>query len=358
MDLIRLIRTKIDERLSAGDDNSFYILDVNDVRLKYENWTKEIPRVVPFYAIKCNDDAVIVKTLADLGTGFDCASISELDQILTMGINQNRIIYSHTVKQASHLQYAADKQVDMVTFDSMGELIKIKNIHPNAKAVLRIKFDAEKSIICMGIKFGCDPLTEAPDLIRKCQELGALHSVRQLFDVADTYGFKLQLVNIGGGFMGNDMSLLANYAKYINRGIDLYFPDPSLTIISEPGRYFSESALTLVVQVILKKVSSDGHVHYYINDSIYHSFCIAFIYESKLKFSVIRKTIKSSTPIERASTIWGQTCNTKDKIVGNEIMPEMEIGDYLAFENMGAYTTTVSTRFNGFKIGEIIHINR
>lgn len=380
MDLIRLISTKIDEKLSVGDDNSFYILNVGDVRRKYEIWTKEIPRVTPFYAIKCNDDPVIVKTLADLGTGFDCASIDELNQILKMGVNQNRIIYSHTVKQASHLKFAADNGVEMITFDSEAELIKIKNIHPNSKAVLRIKFDAESSIIRMGIKFGCDPLTEAPDLIKKCQELGvnlvgisfhvgsgtldfkiyekALQSVRQMFDIADKYGFKLDLVNIGGGFMGDDPSLLANYAKYINRGIDLYFPDPSVTIISEPGRYFSESALHLVAQVILKKVTTDGHVHYYINDSIYHSFLIAFIYEAKLKFSVIRKTTKSSTPMERLSTIWGQTCNTKDKILGDQIMPEMEMGDYLVFENMGAYTTTVSTRFNGFQIGEIIRIDR
>lgn len=379
MDLTRFIDRKIDERLAAGNDNSFYILDVQDVRSKFMKWIETIPRVVPYYAIKCNDEAVIVKTLADLGTGFDCASIKELDQILKLNIDQQRIIYSHTVKQASHLKFAADNGVEMVTFDSLGELNKIKTIHPNAKVVLRIKFDAETSIIRLGIKFGCDPVTEAPELIRMCRNFGmnligisfhvgsgtldydiyerAIQSVRQLFDVAEGFGFKLHLVDIGGGFMGNDINLLVNYAKYINRGIDLHFPDRSVTFISEPGRYFSESALTLVVQVMLKKTTPDGHMHYYINDSIYQSFNIAFIYEAKLSFKVIRKTKPLTEPIEYLSTIWGQTCNSKDKIVGNEMIPEIEIGDFLVFENMGAYTTTVSTQFNGFTIGDIVVID-
>lgn len=379
LDEMDFIRSKIDERLAIGNDDSFYVSNLTDVRLKYQKWIELMPRVIPFYAVKCNDDPEIVKMLAELGTGFDCASRKELDQILKMDIEQNRIIYAHTVKQESHLKFAADNGIKMVTFDSPTELEKIKKNHPNAEVVLRIKFDAKSSIICMGIKFGCDPVTEAPDLIKKCKDFGmnligisfhvgsgtldyeiyerALQSVRQVFDVAEHFGFKLNFVDIGGGFMGNNINLLNNYAKYINKGIEQYFPDPSVTIISEPGRYFSESAYKLVVQVILKKISSDGHVHYYINDSIYHSFIIAYIYEAKLEYKIIRRTEQDTEPVKYQSTIWGQTCNTKDKIIDNEIIPELEIGDYLVFENMGAYTTTVSSHFNGFKIGEIININ-
>lgn len=31
-----------------------------------------------FVAVKCNDDELIVKELADLGAGFDCASKTEI----------------------------------------------------------------------------------------------------------------------------------------------------------------------------------------------------------------------------------------------------------------------------------------
>jgi len=104
-------------------------------------------------------------------------------------------------------------------------------------------------------------------------------------------------------------------------------------------------------------MSTDGHVHYYINDGIYHSFIISYIYDLKVPFKIIRKTEQVNEPINYPSTIWGQTCNTKDKIVDSQSIPELEIGDFMVFENMGAYTTNLSSQFNGFKIGEIININ-
>lgn len=379
MDIIEIVRNKIDERLSVGNDDAFYILDLEDVRQKYRKWIETIPRVKTFYAVKCNDDEKVLETLANLGSGFDCASKKELSQILKLGVDPERIIYANTVKQISHLKYSEEKKIEKVTFDSPAELEKIKKFHPNAKVVLRIRFDATTSIICLGIKFGCDPISEAPELIKMCRVLNmnligisfhvgsgtseypiyerALQSVHKLFNVATDFGFMLNFVDIGGGFCGNDFRLLDNYATYINRGIDKYFPDQSVTIIAEPGRYFAESAFTLAVQVMLKKVSSDRrHMNYYINDGIYQSFLISYIYEENLQFSIIRKSDNVNSE-DHQSTVWGATCNSKDKIISNRMIPELDIGDWLIFQNFGAYTTAVSTNFNGFKASNIIRIN-
>ena len=40
----------------------------------YDEWTKALPTVHPFYAVKCNNDPVVLKTLMKSGAGFDCAS--------------------------------------------------------------------------------------------------------------------------------------------------------------------------------------------------------------------------------------------------------------------------------------------
>ena len=40
----------------------------------YDQWMDMIPNVAPFYAVKCNSDEVLLKVLAEIGTGFDCAS--------------------------------------------------------------------------------------------------------------------------------------------------------------------------------------------------------------------------------------------------------------------------------------------
>lgn len=40
----------------------------------HAQWMKQLPTVYPFYAVKCNNNPVILKVLAALGAGFDCAS--------------------------------------------------------------------------------------------------------------------------------------------------------------------------------------------------------------------------------------------------------------------------------------------
>ena len=50
-------------------------MNIGELQRVYEEWKKALPRVHPFYAMKCNDDPVILKVLATLGTGFDCASM-------------------------------------------------------------------------------------------------------------------------------------------------------------------------------------------------------------------------------------------------------------------------------------------
>lgn len=48
--------------------------DLGDVLKKHMRWLRALPRIAPFYAVKCNDSPSVLRTLASLGTGFDCAS--------------------------------------------------------------------------------------------------------------------------------------------------------------------------------------------------------------------------------------------------------------------------------------------
>lgn len=44
-----------------------------------------MPRVQPFYAVKCNPEPAIMKLLMAMGAGFDCASKAELQMALDLG---------------------------------------------------------------------------------------------------------------------------------------------------------------------------------------------------------------------------------------------------------------------------------
>ena len=47
----------------------------------------------------------------------------------------HQIIFANPCKQSSHIKYAADHDVTLMTFDSEEELLKINDIYPNAKYV-------------------------------------------------------------------------------------------------------------------------------------------------------------------------------------------------------------------------------
>ena len=47
------------------------------------------------------------------------------------------------------------------------------------------------------------------------------------------------------------------------------------------------------------------------------------------------------------STLWGPTCDAVDKFPENYLLPELDIGDQVEFPNMGAYSSCLTTTFNG-----------
>lgn len=135
-------------------EDAFYVCDVGDIVRKHEIWKNTLPRVEPFYgkgfitiftavlsifnhlillAVKCNDSLAVLEVLAAMGTGFDCASKSEIDKILSLDVSPDRIVFANPAKPASHIKFAASRCVDLMTFDNETELHKIKTLYPHAR---------------------------------------------------------------------------------------------------------------------------------------------------------------------------------------------------------------------------------
>ena len=309
-------------------------------------------------------------TLADLGTNFDCASQSEIDTILQITEDPQRIIFANPCKLPSHLQYARKRQVDLMTFDCEEELHKIHQYYPEARLVLRLLVDDSKSKIKFGKKFGC-PLDQVQHLLTTatCLNLNvvglsfhvgsqclsnrtyyyAFESCCKAYEIAEWLGIKIELIDIGGGF--SECNDFEGAAKIINDSIQFFFSEEiekgSIRFIAEPGRYFAETTHTLVLQVIGKKVVvDDGEVTmvYTLNESVYHSFnCIIFDY-------CVPKIVplKSGSDTQYKTRIYGYTCDSIDLILDNVQMPKMDVGDWVYVENFGAYTYSASSNFNGF----------
>lgn len=47
-------------------EEPFYVMNIDDIVRKHQAWIEKMPRVVPHYAVKCNDTEVVCATLAAL----------------------------------------------------------------------------------------------------------------------------------------------------------------------------------------------------------------------------------------------------------------------------------------------------
>jgi len=361
-------------------DTGFFIVDLSIVIAQYKKWTEQLPKVKPFYAIKCNPDQLVIKTLAMLGVNFDCASKNEIILALdaTNG-DASRIIFANPAKADSHLRYARGVDVDLMTFDNMYELFKIVNFHPNADLVIRIKVDDSYSICRFNSKFGTD-LDDVDGLMKLAKTIGlnivgvsfhvgsgcknvdayriAIERSRKVFDIGKQNGYKLKILDIGGGFPGTDDSIIKfeDIASTINSAIDRYFSDEDfpenygLQIIAEPGRYLASASHTLVLNVIAKnkyidKETKEVKFKYTLNDGVYGSFnCIMFDHAKP-----IIKPFNERDGKVYDCTVYGPTCDSMDTIAESCKLPDLAIGESVYIEDSGAYTTAAASNFNGFQ---------
>ncbi|ESO12426.1 hypothetical protein HELRODRAFT_93271 [Helobdella robusta] len=376
-DLSEVVCDKI--KITETEDNfdAFYVADMGDIVRKHKIWKALLPRVQPFYAVKCNDNAEVLKVLAKLGTGFDCASKGEIQKVLDLGVSSDRIIYANPCKQSSHIKYAARHHVEFMTFDNETELLKVKEYHPNAKLVVRILPPASDKCQCeLGMKFGCH-LKHVAKLLQLAKKLeldvigvsfhvgsgcydsnaylSAVKSAHEVFSVAHSEGFQFNLLDIGGGFPGQPNAKLSfnEIVDVLKPALDALFPEESgVQIIAEPGRFFVASAFTLAVSVISsRQVPSEiqggepSYMHY-VNDGVYGSFnCILFDHaEVEALLPELKKY--EDQPLYQCS-LWGPTCDGLDCIIKDCRLPRLTTGDWLVFKDMGAYTMSAASCFNG-----------
>ena len=363
-------------------DTGFFIVDLSIIINQYNKWITNLPRVKPFYAVKCNPNQNIIKTLAILGAGFDCASKNEIIDVLEAVNNDaSRIIFANPAKSDSHLRYARSVDVDLMTFDNEFELYKIKHIHDGAQLVLRIKVNDTFSLCKFNCKFGAD-MEDVDKLlnIASILELNvigvsfhvgsgcksaeayeiAIRMCKEVFDKAKVKGFNLTILDIGGGFPGTEDENVSvkfeEFATVINKSLDRYFnleefpEEYGLRIIGEPGRYFASAASTLVLNVIAKNRKVDKETGiieyaYTLSDGVYGSFnCIIFDHAKP-----IVKPYNERDGKLYKSRVYGPSCDSMDTIAIDVQLPDLAIGEYVYLPNFGAYTIAAASTFNGFQ---------
>ncbi len=353
-------------QLARQHGTPLFVVDHDALRRNYAEFCRHFPRIQAYYAVKANADPAIVRTLYEGGASFDVASWAEFDLVyrnirgLPAKERQDyiwdKIIYSHPIKDNQTL-VKLDRYRPLVAYDNFAEIGKVSRFAPRAGLVLRIQVPNTGAMVELSSKFGAPP-GEAVALIEAAHKAGlvveglcfhvgsqttnfenyvqALHLAAGLFAEAQSRGFGLRLLDIGGGFPApydESVRPFRELAKVINRELDRLFPK-KIQILAEPGRFLVATAATAVSKIIGKAVR-DGKLCYYIDDGVYHTFS-GVVYDHWVpNFQAFK-----DGPMEVCAVV-GPTCDSFDKISLSEHLPaDLQIGDCLYTENIGAYATT------------------
>jgi len=306
----------------------------------------------------------ILRVVAEAGGDFDCASPSEIDRVLSLGVCPSRILYANPCKRKKDLRHALAKGVTTVTLDSVFEVDKVAEVcgtkmsallrvyasDPHAKCLLSTKFGAHPSewsailqrfvdtgVPMAGISFHVGSGACTPDAFEV-----AVAEARACIDLARSMGLSPSIVDVGGGFVP---ATFERIGAILRAALDTHFPkDDGFTLIAEPGRLIAERCAHLVCPVIGKRIKDDQY-QYWIADGLYGSFnCM--LYDHAHPPTPLLLTGESARETAMCKVV-GESCDSIDEIHADIRLPILEIGDWLLYPNMGAYTIAGASCFNG-----------
>jgi ornithine decarboxylase len=200
--------------------------------------------------------------MIQLNQKFDCATKAEIEQVILLGGKAEDIIFANSCKQEDHIEFARQRNVKLMTYDSVEEAEAIHEVYPNAELVLRIAVTDTDAPAPMGKKFGAhmshwsQNLDAAKALGMKVRGVSfhvgtggckfdayriSIDNAKTVFEMAEQKNMPaMDLVDIGGGFSSNADNSEYNFEKIAPRvmaHLDHLFPASSgVKLIGEPGR--------------------------------------------------------------------------------------------------------------------------
>ena len=357
---------------SSNIQTPFLLMDLNIVRKNYQNLKKNLPMASVYYAVKSNPMEEVLLLLKELGSNFDVATIFELDQLLKLGIDVDRISFGNTIKKSKDIAYFHSRGVKLFATDSEEDVRKIAANAPGAKVFFRILTEGAGADWPLSRKFGAHPdailshITLAVELGLEAygisfhvgsqqRDIGewdaAIATCTYLFQSALELGIKLKMINLGGGFPAKYLKTtpkLEIYAKEITRFITEDFGDELPEIIVEPGRSLVADAGVIVSEVISTSYKSKYSPNKWVFTDIGMFGGLIETMNESIKFPIYCEKQGEAIDVILA----GPTCDSMDILYEDfkyQLPADIEEGDKIYFFTTGAYTQSYSSvGFNGF----------
>lgn len=326
------------------------------------------------YAVKCNPDKIMLRAIYEGGVRrFDAASIAEIRLIRGL-FPDAKIYFMHPIKAPEAIREAyVNHGVRAFVLDYADELEKIlgeTNAAPDLELYVRLgvpKDTADGGVATdFARKFGAKP-DLAKELLAMCRpycaKLGLSFHVGTQCSSPDIYskavswaayaigasGVSVDALDVGGGFPAelNEASPIPpiqTFTSAIAKAVNDYNLQ-DLELLCEVGRGLVACAGSLVVRVEGRK---DDLL--YLNDGTYGGIfegggSVGLPYPAHL----IRRHENGQQVAMKAFRFAGPTCDSVDMMNGPFMLPEdIQVGDWIRLEQLGAYGEVSRTDFNGF----------
>jgi len=352
-----------------------YCIRPNSIKTACSWFKKNFPGKI-LYAVKTNPHEKILKYIVESGIEkFDVASINEIKLIKKI-YPKAHAYYMNTIKSREHIKEAYfNYNIRDFAFDSKDELQKIIEATDNAKDLtlyLRVCISNEHAEIDLSQKFGALP-SEALGLLRlskayalkiglsfhvgsQCMHpISYAKGIRDLGNIIKKTKIIPDFINVGGGFPSVYPDLnplpLENYVNEIKKAFDDLKLENKPGLMCEPGRALVAESGSSVVKIVLRKKQK-----LYINDGTYGSLFDAGVPNFVLPTRMISNGRITSKKLTSYS-LYGPTCDSIDYMKGPFVLPNnLKEGDYLEMGQLGAYSLTFRTKFNGFYSDKILEV--
>jgi diaminopimelate decarboxylase len=370
-----------------------YLFDESVLLQRAEQFTtafsKEIPGLRSFFAVKSNNHPAVANSLVKFGLGLDVSSGLELETALGTGCQH--ILFSGPGKTEAELDLAvANAEAVTVLIDSFGELDRLERVSRLRNVVVRagVRLTTEEKGLWR--KFGV-PLAELESFIKRAEKFEHVHLCGLQFHTswnltpASQVSFLIRLgerlaamkrqraktiefLDIGGGYWpprGEWLHFSATpqgritqmvlpdtkrpdrcrypaepleiFAREIGQALRQHiFPYVECEVFTEPGRWLVNDSMHILLTVVDKKAEDLVIVDGGTNIIGWERFETDY-------FPVIN--LSRPSLMDRSCFIFGSLCTPHDVWGYSYFGDGIEPGDILMIPSQGAYTYSLRQEF-------------
>lgn len=338
------------------------------------------------FAMKSNSNLAVLRTITNLGGGFDIVSGGELQRVIAAGGDPRQCVFAGVGKTEAEIEHALRKNIYCFNVESEPELQRINKIaarlkkiapvavrvNPNVEAHTHAKITTGTYENKFGIAFEeVEGVYERAGKLKNLRPRGLqMHIGSQITETAPfeqavkkvlplvrklAEQYELEFFSIGGGLgivyqpalASGDSSWWKSSAakniltpqKYADRLVPLLQP-LGLKVLLEPGRFISGNAGILVTRV--EYVKRTGRKNFLIVDAAMNDLIRPAFYDAHHEIVPLAK--KSGATI--SSDVVGPICESGDYFCKNRPLPKLGEGDAIALLSAGAYGSVMGSNYN------------